>query len=106
MPSRGAAALKAASSCPATADALRQPVEALGRAVGSQQARRQSAGSRWVAGHTFPVAPLGRFSCAIVILLSGLDRDGQASPVSGNGNFRLTAEASCGYVGELRWSPT
>jgi len=27
-----------------------------------------------------------------------LDRDGQASPVSGNGNFRLTGTASFGYV--------
>ena len=60
-PSRGAAALKAASSCPGTATPSGRPVEALSGAVCPEQARRQSSKAGWGAGATLPPAPLGRF---------------------------------------------
>jgi hypothetical protein len=41
-------------------------------------------------------ASAAQFSVAIVIPLSGGDRDGQAFPVNENGNFRLTGTASFG----------
>ena len=96
MPSRGAAALKAASSCPGDVDALRQAGKTLRRAVGLQQPRRHPPEAGRSMGKAPPWRPLGAIFLCHRDPPFWLDRDGQASPVNGNGNFRLTETASIG----------
>ena len=74
---------------------VRQAGEALRRAVGPEQARRQPPKAGGGAGKAFPLRLSGAFHRHRNPPF-GLDRDGQTSPVSGNGNFRLIDEASSG----------
>ena len=83
MPSRGAAALKAASSWPGDSTPSGKPGETLRRTVGLQQPRRHPPEAGRSMGKASPVAPLGRyFLCAIVIPLSGWIATGKPSPLT------------------------
>ena len=87
-PSRGAAVLSAASSCPGTRYSVRQPREAHLRSDRTLSNpgvnRRNPVGDRANSS----VAPLGRISFIHRDPPLGLDRDGQTPPAYGNGNFR------------------
>jgi hypothetical protein len=99
MPRRGAAALNAASNWPSDSTPCGSPLNpsAERSAFSSPGVIRRKPVGAWAK--PLRGASWALFSIAIVIPLSGVDRDGQASPVNGNGNFRLTETASFGYVG-------
>ena len=88
MPSCGAAALKAASSWPGALTPSGSPAKPSAVRSAFKQPRRQSP----KAGRGMGMPPRWRLLGAIVLCHRDppfwLDRDGQASPVDGNGNFR------------------
>ncbi len=78
---------------------VRQAVEALRRAVGPEQAGCQSSKAGGGAGTTFPLRLSGAFHRHRESSVR-VDRDGQTSPLSGNGNFRLMMRRLMATLGE------
>src|SRR5207302_9332559 len=97
--SPGAAAFRAANNCPCDSTPCGSPAKASAErsAFSSPGVMRRKPVGEWAKPPRG--APWALFSIAIVIPLSEVDRNGQASPVNGNGNFHLTGTASFGYVG-------
>ena len=93
-PRRGG--LEGGEQLPVRLDTLRETGEFLGCAVGFEQPWRHAAEAGRRMGKASPLRPVG----AILVFHRdpplGLDRDGQAFPVNGNGNFHLTRTASFG----------
>ena len=90
MPSRGAAALKAASSCPGDVTPSGKPAKpsAVRSAFNSPGVIRRKPVGVWAKPPLW--RPLGAIFLCHRDPPFWLDRDGQAFPVNGNGNFRLT----------------
>ena len=98
MPSRGAAAFSEASSCPGDVTPCGSPAKpsAVRSAFNSPGVSRLKPVGARVKLPPPPWRPLGAIFLCHRDPSLWLDRDGQAFPVNGNGNFRLTGTASFG----------